>query len=249
MKIAVWNIGHFSGGNGMKTAVPEEKLSEATAAFRGYIDEIGADVIGICEYSYMFCNSDRILNLGPVYARDALFGGYSFGYEGPQHRYSGNALFAKCEVEGLRKKLFACNADAVISHTDLIKAADYYYVRATVKIDGKPVTLILAHLAFDMNLNPDTLNEAQIGELVEVLKEEERAVVIGDFNCKSFDSYRLFKEAGYTLAGDGSFNTCPTASQNHALDNIIVKGLKVENARVHETTLSDHYAFSADVSL
>lgn len=249
MKIAVWNIGHFSSGNSVKSAVPEEKLSEATAAFHSYIDKIGADVFGVCEYSYMFCNSDKLLNLGPVYAKDTLFDGYTFGYEGPQHRYSGNALFAKCEVEGLRKKLFACNAGAVISHTDLIKAEDYYYVRATVKIDGKPVTLILTHLAFDMNLDPDTLNEAQIAELVEALKKEERVIIIGDFNCRRFDSFRIFEAAGYTLANDGSVDTCPIASQNHALDNIIVKGLKVENFKAYPTTLSDHYAVSADISL
>jgi endonuclease/exonuclease/phosphatase family metal-dependent hydrolase len=36
---------------------------------------------------------------------------------------------------------------------------------------------------------------------------------------------------------------------NRALDNIVVKGLKVENARVYPTSLSDHYAVSADISL
>ena len=249
MKIAVWNIGHFSGGNGMKTAIPEEKLSQATAAFRGYLDEIGADVIGLCEYSYMFCNSDKILNLGPVYAKDTLFGEYSFGYEGPQHRYSGNALFAKCAVKDLRKKLFACNQGAVISHTDLIKAGDYYYVKATLDVDGAPVTLVVTHLAFDGNLDPDTLNEAQLLELVEVLKAEERVVIIGDFNCKRFASFDIFKNAGYTLANDGSLATYPTGTNNPALDNIIVKGLQVKNARVYETQLSDHYAFSAEITL
>ena len=60
MKLAVWTIGHFSGGNGLKTVVPEEKLEPAKAAFKGYVDEIGADIFGICEHSYMFCNSDTL---------------------------------------------------------------------------------------------------------------------------------------------------------------------------------------------
>lgn len=248
MKIAIWNIGHFSGGNGMKTAIPEEKLDAAKAAFTGYLDEIGADVLGVCEHSYMFCNSDTLYKLGPVYAQTTVFGNYPYYYEGAQQYYSANALFSKVAFD-VRKKLFACNAGAVISHTDLIHAEDYYYLKAQIAIDGKPVTLVICHLAFDMNLNPDTLNEAQMKELIEVLKDEERVVIAGDFNCKSFDSFRLFEAAGYTLANNGSLDTCPSASQNHALDNIITKGLQVSDVRVYPTSLSDHNAISAEISL
>ena len=142
MKIAIWNIGHFSGGNGMKTAIPEEKLDAAKAAFARYIDEIGADVFGVCEHSYMFCNSDTIYKLGPVCAQNTIFGGYPYYYEGAQQYYSANALFSKVAFD-VRKKLFACNAGAVISHTDLIHAEDYYYLKASIEVDGKPVTLIV----------------------------------------------------------------------------------------------------------
>ena len=248
MKIAVWNIGHFNGGNEKKTMIPEEKLDAAKAAFRGYIDEIGADVVGVCEHSYMFCNSDTLYKLGPVYAQDTIFGDYPHYYEGAQQNYSANAIFSKVAFD-VRKKLFACNATAVISHTDLIRASDYYYLKASIEIDGAPVTLVVTHLAFDMNLDPDTLNEAQCLELIDALKDEERVVIVGDFNCKSFDTFRLFENAGYTLGNDGSVDTCPIASQNHALDSILVKGLKLSGFKAHPTTLSDHYAVSADVTL
>ena len=248
MKIAVWNIGHFNGGNEKKTAIPEEKLDAAKAAFRGYIDEVGADVFGVCEHSYMFCNSDTLYKLGPVDAQSAIFGDYPHYYEGAQQNYSANAIFSKVEFD-VRKKLFACNESAVITHTDRIRASDYYYLKASIKIDGELVTLIVCHLAFDANLDPDTLNEAQITELIEVLKGEERVIIAGDFNCKRFESLDLFKNAGYTLAGDASLITYPAGQSNRALDNIIVKGLKVENVRVYPTALSDHYAVSADVTL
>ena len=248
MKLAVWNIGHFSGGNGLKTVVPEEKLEPAKAAFKGYVDEIGADIFGICEHSYMFCNSDTLYKLGPVCAQNTLFDEYPFYYEGAQQNYSANAIFSKVPFE-VRKKLFACNAGAVISHTDLIRASDYYYLKACIEIDGAPVALVVTHLAFDNNLDPDTLNEAQITELIKVLKDEERVIIAGDFNCKHLESFDLFKNAGYTLANDGALVTFPTGQNNRALDNIIVKGLGIENAKVYETTLSDHYAISADMSL
>lgn len=248
MKIAIWNIGHFSGGNGMKTTVPEEKLHEAEAAFRDYLDHLGADVLGVCEYSYMFCNSDHLYNLGPIYAQNSIFGNYPFYYEGAQQYYSANAIFSKVDLD-VRKKLFACNENAVISHTNLIHAKDYYYLKAKLLLDGEPVTFVVAHLAFDKNLDPDTLNEAQIAELVEALKEEKRVIIAGDFNCKHFDSFRLFTEAGYTLANDGTLVTCPTGTSNQALDNIIVKGLQVSDVCVHETELSDHHALSANITL
>lgn len=250
MKIAVWNIGHFNGGNETKTMIPEEKLDAAKAAFRGYIDEIGADVVGVCEHSYMFCNSDTVYKLGPVCAQNTVFGDYPYYYEGAQQNYSANAIFSKVDFD-VRKKLFACNQNAVISHTDLIRATDYYYLKASIKLDGTPVTLVVCHLAFDANLDPDTVNTDQLHELVDALKDEERVVIVGDFNCKSFAYFNILKDAGYTLAGDGSVSTYPLAKPdgNPALDNIAVKGLKIANFKAHPTTLSDHYAVSADVTL
>ena len=34
MKIAVWNIGHFSGGNSKNSTIPEEKIDAALSVFR-----------------------------------------------------------------------------------------------------------------------------------------------------------------------------------------------------------------------
>lgn len=248
MKIAIWNIGHFSYGNSPKSAVPEEKLPAATAAFRRYIASLDADLFAVCENTAMFCNADKGPNPGPVFARDALFDGYTFHYEGAQHRYSANALHAKIDVADLRRKVFLCNEDAVITHTDLIRASDYYYLKGTVTLDGAPVTLIVCHLAFDMKRNPDTVNIAQLQELIELTKNDERVLIAGDLNCRDITTLALFREAGFTLANDGSLVTCP-AAQNKALDHILVKGLRVENAAAHETSLSDHYALTADVTL
>ena len=74
-------------------------------------------------------------------------------------------------------------------------------------------------------------------------------MIAGDLNCRDITTLDLFKEAGFTAANDGSLLTCPAASENKALDHILVKGLSVKNAKAHETTLSDHYALTADVTL
>jgi len=249
MKIAIWNIGHFSFGNSPKSAVTEEQLPKAIAAFRDYISSLDADLFAVCENTAMFCNADKGPNPGPVFARDVLFSDYTFHYEGAQHRYSANALHAKMDVADLRRKVFACNKDAVITHTDVIRASDYYYLKGTLTLDGAPVTLIVCHLAFDMKRNPDTVNIAQLQELIEVTKNDEHVIIAGDFNCRDITTLALFREAGYTSANDGSLVTCPTASENKALDHILVKGLSIKNARAHETALSDHYALSAEILL
>ena len=249
MKIAIWNIGHFSFGNSPKSAVPEEKLPKALAAFREYIASLDADLFAVCENTAMFCNADKGPNPGPVFVRDALFDGYTFHYEGAQHRYSANALHAKTEVSDLRRKVFACNTDAVITHTSVILASDYYYLKGEINLDGAPVTVIVCHLAFDMKRDPDTVNIAQLRELIEVTKNDARVLIAGDFNCRDLSTLDLFKEAGFSSANDGSLVTCPAASENKALDHILVKGLTVKNGTAHETALSDHYALTADVTL
>lgn len=57
----------------------------------------------------------------------------------------------------------------------------------------------------------------------------------GDWNTTN---YIFLKKAGYSLANDGSMKTIPYSST--VLDNIAVRGLKIENVNMIETKLSDH---------
>lgn len=244
MKIATWNIGHFSGGNSPNSAIEESALAEATAAYRAYIyDEIGADVIGLCENSPMLCNAQA----GPIFAKTAIFDAYPIRYEEIQLNYSANAIYAKSGITSARRHRLLVNETATVTHTDLIRASDYYYIKANLVLDGEDVVFVVCHLAFDNNRNPDTVNIDQLKELESVLRDEARVIIVGDFNCHDFGTLRIFSDAGYTLLNDGSLATCPTEKVNRALDNIIIKGLRAENVRVHPTTLSDHCALSADV--
>ena len=244
MKIAIWNIGHFSGGNAENSTVKEEELALMTEKYRAYVyDEVGADVIGLCENSPMFCNAQK----GPVFAKTAIFDKYPIRYEEIQLNYSANALYAKTGVAAARRHRFIANDTQTITHTKLIKASDYYYIKGELLLDGVPVTLIVCHLAFDCNKNPDTVNINQLKELVRVTKDDPRVIIAGDFNCRDFATMRIFEDAGYTLLNDGSFLSFPTGMDNCALDNIVIKGVRGENVRLHPTELSDHYALSADI--
>ena len=239
IKVATWNIGHFSGGKNTSTKLTDEAFQDSYDSYCAYLyDRIGADLITVNEYSAMFTPAYR--------AKNTIFGRYTTRFEGTQSRYSCNALFASLPVENLRMCTFTCNQTATIGHTTAIKASDYYYIQGEITLGGKRVTVVTAHLAFDTTKTPDTVCLDQIDELISALEGQERVLLMGDWNTQSFSYFNRFVEAGYTLGNSNSgLATCGSSS----LDNIIVKGLKVSDFAVHTTALSDHYAVSATISL
>lgn len=239
IRVATWNIGHFSGGKNPNTKIADSQYQKAAAAFTKYIEDLDADLLTLNEYSYNFTPSNA--------AKPALFGGFTGSeFEGPQSRYSCNALYSNLTVKNLDDHAFVCNQSAKIEHTNLIAASDYYYVSGEITLGGETVTVVTAHLAFDLTKNPDTVNLNQIYELIDTFADHERVILMGDWNARFFSYFSIFEDAGYTLGNtDSSKYTCGSSS----LDNIMVKGLKVSDFTVHTTGLSDHYAVSATVSL
>lgn len=247
LNLAVWNIGHFSGGGSSNSTISTSDYDSKLKAFRNYVyNDINADIIGLTEYSNNFGTSSNGVKTGG----GVLFNDYHYQYVGNQYRYSCNALFSKKQFLYQRENVFDCNKNATITHTNAIKASDYY-LSADIYVGGELVKLVVCHLAFDDNLNPDTINKNQILELINKFKNNDKVVMMGDWNCRDFDYFNLFISNGYKLANnDSSINTyrlpCDT---NCSLDNIIYKGINVSNFKVHTTTLSDHYAISCKVSI
>ena len=143
---------------------------------------------------------------------------------------------------------FECNKDATITHTTAIKATDYYYISADLNVGGETVKLVVCHLAFDNNLNPDTVNQNQIYELIEKYQGYKNVVMIGDWNCKDFNTFNIFTENGYKL-GNSNSAAVTYPGGNLSLDNVIYKGVEVSKFKIHETSLSDHYAISCKVTV
>ena len=153
---------------------------------------------------------------------------------------------------------FECNKNAVITHTDSIKATDYYYLTAELEINGKTVVLVMTHLAFDDNYyetENDTVNRNQMLELIEVCEQYERVVLMGDWNAAKFSYFNEFVEAGYSLANDKA--DLPTYTSESTLkkgigrciDNIIYKGVTVSDFTLAGTDLSDHYAIYCTITV
>ena len=239
IRVATWNIGHFSIGKNTGTKLADATFQDHYNSYCDYLyNKVGADLITVNEYSAMFTPSYR--------AKNTIFNRYPTQFEGSQYRYSCNALFSRLPVDGLRMQRYACNQTAKIEHTNLIAATDYYYLQGQITLGGESVTVVTAHLAFDNTKDPDTVCLDQIDELIRKLSDCERVLLMGDWNVRDFSYFDRFVAAGYTL---GNTNPGRATCAGRALDNIIVKGLEVSDYTVHATGLSDHYAVSATVTL
>lgn len=241
IRLATWNIGHFSMGVKPNSTIKDANFSASLEKYTDFVQNgLAADVIALMEYSALFTPSNK--------AAESLFSDYGYGLEGQQRNYSCNALLAKVPITNVKMHEFECNKTASITHTNLITAQDYYYMTADLKIGGKTVKLVTAHLGFDKNKTPDTVNLNQIKELIATFKDEPRVIFMGDWNVREFSYFDLFTDAGFSLANEDS-TLYTIYNGNLSLDNIIYKGVKISEFTLCGSELSDHYALSCTVTL
>ena len=242
--VATWNIGHFSMGRHKISDFSDDVYESEYAKFRAYINSLGADILSLNEYG---------ANFTPAHPARELTRDYQTAFEGAQYRYSCNALFSKLPLQNVRQNAFVCNKTAVISHTKAIEASDYYYITAELPLGEETVAVVSTHLAFDDNLYPDTVNLAQMNELIARFENEKRVLMMGDWNAFHYEYFDRFKDAGYTLGNpDGKLLTCigsRTGGLEWPVDNILVKGLALSDFRAVNTSLSDHVAVVATITV
>ena len=241
-----WNIGHFSMGKSKNSNVTDVVFDSRSWLYKNLIDKGQADFISINEYSTYFSNT---INHPRCLADTLLFSEYPFsffGNNGIPRNYSFNAVFSKKEIMNAMTVEFESNRIAIISHTNLVKATDYYYIRAEFLINRERIVFICTHLAFDKNNNDVAIN--QLEELFSRLDDEDHVIICGDFNSTPED-YSFLNERGYTMANVGNVYTYPATNPVQPLDNIVVKGLRISNTRILPTFLSDHTPILCDISL
>ena len=241
--VATWNIGHYSMGNHKNTDLSDSQYDTESAKFRAYIESLNADLLCLNEYSELFTPSHP--------SREALFRETPAVYlEGRQSRYSCNAVYSSLPLQNLKVNEFTCNQTAVITHTNAIKATDYYYITGEMTVGAKIVYFVFTHLAFDDNTAKVCTD--QMDELIAKYADKPYVVMMGDWNAYYQENFDAFVTAGYTLGNDGTVLTCTgsrTGGLEWPVDNIIVKGLTLSNFHAVQTTLSDHVAVVATLSL
>lgn len=223
-----WNIGHFCKGKGAETVITAEESASKAKAFKEFFANYNPDLVGMCEYS-------RAFDLAGGLTKDLVLGDFSKIDEGPQDNY-------QCNAVALR--------NGKMSRRDLQYYAEHYqntyYIAEEIEIDGLKSVFVESHLDF---------RRSQITELIERFKDYPRVIIAADFNVPYVDRYEPFFEAGYTAVNCSTFGTIPThpvhdPEQTEAIDNIFVKGWKIEDVSVGDWDyeLSDHRALVCALS-
>ena len=243
--VATWNIGHFANGNAASSRIADTDFETKSVEYQNYIEGLDADILCVNEYSRLFTPSHL--------AQDALFKDPTpIYFAGEQRHFSCNAVFSNLPLQNITVHDYACNQGVELLYSSTNKAEYYYYVTAELVIGEETVHFVFTHLAFDEDRSPDTVCQAQIAELIDLYKDVEHVVMMGDWNAYHKFYYDPFAEAGYTLGNYGEILTCTgsrTGGLEWAVDDIIVKGLTLTDFRAVNTGLSDHIAVVATLTL
>lgn len=245
-KMASWNIGHYALGKDWQSKVKPQEWKDRAKAYADFLEEVDADYLGVCEYSGAFTVD------GQIPADRVVFGRYDRMMIGPHHGWQWNAAFWKGFVK---------RGDAVKCYARHLQ--DVYYIANRVEIGGREVVFVQTHLDWGTQFEGHEQDRAeQMKELIADFAAEKRVVISGDFNVgirfrdptkKSLDNpaeYQVFAAAGFTLGNDGRHKTAPSGRCSNALDNIIVKGVRLSDFRVYDRAdLSDHALVSATITL
>lgn len=230
--VGLWNDGVHQG-------MAADKVEERAAAWQAVMEKHGMDILVGQEW-LPYLDADKTVD-----ANEKVFAGeYPYIYGEHTSTYDGKAIISRTPLTD-------------ISYTAMVSNVGRRYAKAYTWIDGKKVCIIDAHLSFEEDINVNRKEE--MVELLNLAQGETYAIIAGDFNVFTADEFKIFEEAGYSLANAGAFgqfNTWPnlgrnpTAEVNRVIDNIIVSpGIRIKNAWAEDHQLSDHALLAAELEL
>ena len=229
--IAQWNIGNFSNGKSYKTTINSENYYSKKIQYINFIDNIDADILGLCEFNPQFCTNDSV-------TRDIILAKYQHASIGIKHNYNCNAIFSK-------KNHLNNSSDVIFK-----QHAQYRYYRiADINLNNVTVKIIETHLDWNQGDTGALYRKEQIFELIDCFKNFKYVIICADFNIYDITELSPFKEAGYLLSSDfgkEDFKTYPADNLQTAIDNIVVKGFDILDVDIYtDATLSDHCAIKS----
>ena len=135
------------------------------------------------------------------------------------------------------------HADAM--HYDHYSVERRVLLHTVIDVEGEPIDIFNTHLSFH---NGEMMRRTQIAQIHERVAGMERFILCGDFNT-TYDELRpYFDEDTILVNGEmGHFRSFRTTGSG--IDNIIVKGMEVCEARMSFCALSDHEMLTARIKL
>ena len=224
MKVAQWNVFMFGIKDGV-FGVSDENAEETVTALNDLIDGLDADVLFLNEYNGTIDQSKRYDTYETL-----LFKRYPYFFKGGFYSAVASKYPLKMEEVQLTHRKF---------------------IVGELLFRESKVAIACIHP------DPGTSDETTMAriedhqQVVNRLREYERVIVAGDFNTITTNELDIYRTGGYTLGNNGSFGAFITyPSTSRALDNIVVKGMKLEHyAVVNEQVMSDHYPSVAELIL
>lgn len=240
--LAIWNIGNFSNGATSKSTIDITKEPDVKQKYYHLINkDLSPDVFVLNEYDPVFYKDEEDKE---VFSDSVLFDSYKYRFVGPNW-WKCNAIFSRYKIINLDENNILCYFTAHKSIKDDIKVSKRktYYLETIVDVRGSCIKIVAVHIDHSQTI-ASVYQQAQIAELVEKYKDEERVIICGDFNTHNLSK---FTDAGFYVVNNGSFKTYPL--KGHAIDNIVYKGVVVSNVQMQSTTLSDHNPLMCTITL
>lgn len=244
-RYAHWNIGHFTYYDGIQgnatPNIPEADAEGMAIRYKKALNEIDADILGICE-------DDTVFDAVGDTSIDMLYYKYALKYQGTKYNYMCASLYANLPltVQSVTEVMFPQTVQA-----------NRYYKLMVATLNGRTVKIAETHLDWDNGAHGAEYRAAQIAYLIQTFADDPYVIISADFNVAETDEYAPFVTAGYDMAMHGYIGDLIT-HENHqtqvklCIDNIVCKGFRMSNIKVHEditADLSDHYAVSCDLEM
>lgn len=240
--LAIWNIGRFSNGAKLQSTIDITQDPDIVQRYRNFINKtLNPDVFVINEFNNVFYKDGN----GREFHTDSLLlDSFRYKFIGPDW-WKCNAIFSKYRIMNLDnsdENVYYLTTHKTIKDDERVSKRNTYVLENIIEVRGIPIKIVSVHIDFSKKAS-GKYQKAQISELIDRYKDDTKVIICGDFNV---GKYEQFREAGYSVANDGSLQTYP--SKGSPLDNIIYKGVSVTNVRMYPITLSDHNPLSCRVS-
>lgn len=244
-RYAHWNIGHFTYyDNRQGDSTPDitaANFDTMIARYKNALNEINSDVLCVCEDDPLF---DAVGDL----SLDVLYYKYGIKYQGTKYNYMCASIYANLPL--------TVTSVSEITYPQTVQANRYYKLMVAT-LNGKTIKIVETHLDWNQGDNGAAYRAAQIQKLISDFANDPFVIISADFNVEDTTEYEAFASAGYNMANHGYLDDLVTYHGHTSpynqkpLDNILAKGFRINNIKVHEGTfdLSDHAAISCDLTM
>lgn len=244
-RYAHWNIGHFTYYDNIQGSstpdIPDDEAEAMAVRYKKALNEINADVLGVCE-------DDPVFDAAGDTSIDMLYYKYGIKYQGTKYNYMCASIYTNLPL------VVSSVTEEIYPHT---VQTNRYYKLMVATLNGHTVKIIETHLDFDQGEHGAEYRATQILKLITDFANDPYVIISADFNVASTTEYDSFANAGYEMANHGYIGDLVTYHghlspyNQRPLDNILAKGFRMSNIKVHEDTfdLSDHAAISCDLEM